>query len=117
MNQAKLKTVPPGNWGAKGIGVTIKANGVDIEYDCADGRIEQKLSIDAKGNFKTSGVHIQSRPGPVHVDSPPEQKPARYEGKISGTTMKLKVVLTETNDVIGEFVLEKDRFPRIHRCL
>jgi len=117
MNQSKLASVPPGIWGATGIALVIEESSVRIEYDCADGEIEQKLSVDKDGNFNVNGVHIPSHPGPIRLDSPPERKPARYEGKISGKTMTLKVTLTENNEKIGEFVLERDKFPRITRCL
>jgi hypothetical protein len=117
MNQSKLTSVPPGIWGATGIGLVIGNNGGEIEYDCADGEIEQKLTVDKNGNFNVNGVHIPSHPGPIRLDSPPERKPARYQGKISGKTMTLAVTLTENNKKIGEYVLERDKFPRIHRCL
>ena len=117
MNQSKLTSVPPGIWGATGIALVVEESSVKIEYDCADGEIKQKLTLDQDGNFNVNGVHIPSHPGPIREDSPPERKPARYEGKISGKTMTLKVTLIENDKKIGEFVLEHDKFPRITRCL
>lgn len=117
MNQSKLIAVPPGYWGARGIGLVVEESGVKIEYDCADGEIEQKLMIDGQGKFDVSGVHIRGLPGPVRMDTPPQRQPARYEGQISGKTLTLKVTLTETKQVIGEFTLEQDKTALIVRCL
>lgn len=117
MNQAKLAAAPTGSWGANGIGIVVEDGGARIEYDCADGEIRGKLMIDGQGNFTANGVHIQQSFGPTRLDNPPQEQPARYTGKISGKTMTLKVVLTETKETVGEYVLEKDKYARIHRCL
>lgn len=117
MKQTKLAAVPAGNWGANGIGLTVEASGARIEYDCADGEIRGKLMIDEQGNFTASGVHIRQSGGPVRLDNPPQEQAASYVGKISGKTMTLKIILTESKETIGEYVLEKDKYARIHRCL
>lgn len=117
MVQAKSVALQPGIWGANGIGLTVEETGGKIEYDCADGEIEQKIRLDKCGSFVAAGVHIPLHGGPLRLDSPPERQPVRYEGKISGNRMTLKVVRIETNETIGEYVLERDKFPRIHRCL
>lgn len=107
----------PGIWGGKGIGLTIEENGVKIEFDCADGEIEKNITLDKNGNFTATGVYIASRGGPVRLDSLLERQPARYEGKVSGNRMMLKVTTGETNEPVGEYVLESNKFPIINRCL
>ena len=73
--------------------------------------------IDTNGKFNTDGVHIPFHGGPVRIDEQPKRESARYEGKISGSIMTLKVILTESKKIIGEFTLERDKTPRIMRCL
>jgi hypothetical protein len=116
MNQTKLVSVPESTWGANGIRLAVEETAVKIEYDCADGEIEQSLKVDEQGNFTANGVHIRQKGGPIREDSPPPRQPARYQGKISGDKMTLKVTLTENGEVIGTFTLERGKTPRMHRC-
>ncbi len=116
MNQTKLVSVPESTWGATGIRLAVEENAVKIEYDCADGEIEQSLKVDEQGNFTANGVHIRQKGGPIREDSPPPRQPARYQGKISGDKMTLKVTLTENGEVIGTFTLERGKTPQMHRC-
>ena len=116
MNQTKLVKVPESIWGANGIRLAVEENAVKIEYDCADGEIEQELKVDEQGNFTANGVHIRQKAGPIREDSPPPRQPARYQGKVSGDKMTLKVTLTETGEVIGSFTLERGKTPRMHHC-
>ncbi len=112
----KLVTVPASVWGADHIILNIGAKGVTIQYDCADGQIEQSLMMDGHGNFAANGFHIQGQAGPVLKDATQTRHPAHYEGKISGDTMLLKVTLTETRKVIGEFTLKRGEIPEMTRC-
>lgn len=116
MSQTKLVAVPASTWGANGIRLAVEENAGTIEYDCADGKIEEPLKVDEQGNFTANGVHIRQKGGPIREDSPPPRQLARYQGRISGNTMTLKVTLTETDEVIGKFSLERGKTPRMHRC-
>ena len=115
MKQSRL--VPVSVWGGNGIRISVEQKNVKVEYACADGEINGRLKMDERGNFKANGFHITQRPGPVRVDDEPESQPVRYEGRISGKTMTLRVTLTENKEVIGNFELERDVTPRLHRCL
>ncbi len=112
----KLLAVPAGKWGAQGIILNVEEKGVTIEYECADGQIEQSLKMDVQGNFTVNGVHTRQRPGPIRADASQTRQPARYEGKILGDKMTLKVILTATQEVIGEFTLERGKTPLMTRC-
>ena len=113
---AKLVTVPASVWGADHIILNVAAKGVTIQYDCADGQIEQSLMMDEHGNFAANGFHIQGQGGPVLKDATQTRQSAHYEGNIAGDTITLKVTLTETNKVIGEFKLERGKVPKMTRC-
>lgn len=116
VTQEKFTAIAPGVWGAEGILVTIEGNGVQIEYECAAGEIKQKFMIDQNGNFNLTGYYKQLSPGPIRVDMPPKLQAANYRGKISGKTMTLKITLTETKEVVGEYSLERDKEVRLRRC-
>lgn len=117
LNRSKLVSAPPGSWGAAGIGLIIEEDSVKIEYDCAAGEIKQKFTIDDQGIFSMKGVYIRRYPGALRVKLPPKRQPAIYEGKISGNKMTLKVILIETNEMLEEVVLERDKISGVRRCL
>lgn len=116
VNQSKPTSVPPGNWGATGVNLVVKENGVTIEYDCANGEIAQKLIINEQGSFSVNGVYTRRSPGALRIKFLPKPQPARYEGKISGNKMTLRVTLTETNKSLEEVVLERGKTGRLQKC-
>lgn len=117
MNQPKLLPIAPGVWGTAGIVLTVEENVVKIQYPCADGEIKGRLTTDEQGYFSVVGVHLQRSGGPLRVGFEPQPQPARFEGKILGETMTLRVTLVENETLIGEFTLEQGKITRLHRCL
>lgn len=116
VNQSKPSSVSPGNWGATGVNFVVEDNGVKIEYDCATGEIAQKLLVDEQGGFSVNGIYTRRYPGALRVKFLPKPQPARYDGKISGDKLTLKVTLTETGKTLEEVVLRRDATGRIHKC-
>ncbi len=112
----KLVEVPTGIWGANGIILNVEKSSAAIQYECADGIIEQPIKVDEKGNFEVTGFHIPQRGGPIRVDAKQVRQPALFEGKITGDKMTFKVTLTESKEVIGDFILEHGKTPRLQRC-
>ena len=110
-------TLITGGWGGNHIGLTATADSSQIEYDCAAGSIHGPIVLDAAGRFTATGSHTVGHGGPVRVDEVPEVHPARYEGRVRGNTMELRVVLTDQNQEIGTFNLERNAQPMVMRCL
>jgi len=115
INKKKSTPIAQGVWGGTGIGFVVGANGVEIEYDCAEGEIKEKLTTNESGNFSVNGFHKRQTPS-IRVDFTPKPQAVIYQGKISGSTMNLKVILTETKEVIGEYVLTRGKTPQIRKC-
>ncbi len=111
------KAVPASLWGGNGIRLTIEEKKATVEYACGDGEITGRLKVDGLGNFRANGFHSRVRPGPVREGVGDQSQPARYEGRISGRKMTLKVTLIESKEIIGNFDLTRDAVPRLHRCL
>jgi hypothetical protein len=115
MNKKKSTSVAAGAWGGTGIGFVVAESGVQIEYDCAEAEIKGKLLTDENGNFNVKGFYKRQTPV-LRVNLIPKPQEADFQGKISGSTMKLKVILTQTKEIIGEFTLTRDAAPRIRKC-
>jgi len=106
-----------GTWGGDQLNLTIgMASGV-LEYDCAHGTIDAAFVTDAEGRFDLAGTLVPESPGPIRDDKPPIVHPARYSGSTDGTTMTLKVTLTDTGDVLGPYQLTRGRAARLTKCL
>lgn len=116
VDQTRLYAVTPGNWGGTGINVVVEKKSVNVQYDCAEGEMSGPLKTDKKGNFRVDGFHTRHAFGPTRLDNMPRALPARYEGKIIGNVMTVKVTLTKTNEVVGEFTLERGKTGRLRRC-
>jgi hypothetical protein len=116
MGQKRLKTITPGEYGGVGIQFVVGKRDVAIEYDCASGRITESLKADQKGNFVAKGFHKRESPGPIRLKLQPKEQAARYEGKISAGKIRFRVVLIETGEVVGEFIVDRGKEGRIRKC-
>lgn len=109
-------TVPSGIWGADGVMLEVKEKGVTIEYGCATGHIDQIFTTNPDGVFGINGTQVSGNPGPVLIGVKPVVTEVRYEGKIAGDTMTLKVTQIQNKKMIGEFTLKRGMTPEITRC-
>lgn len=108
--------VPHGNWGGQHIGLIVTDTGATINYDCAHGTIDQAL-VTADGIFTAIGTHYQEHGGPIRDGEPVDKHPARYDGRTDGKTMTLDVTLTDTDQKLGTFKLERGASPNVFKCL
>lgn len=116
MAQTRLTRITPSEWGGTGISLVVEANRVVIDYDCATGRIPRALRIDRSGTFVARGFYKPESPGPIRLKFQPPEQPVRYEGNISSTKMKFRVVREGTNEVIGEYTAERGKTARVRKC-
>ena len=105
-----------GQWGGEHISMEVAADGAKLEYDCAHGRISEKIVPDGEGKFVAKGFHTRERGGPVREGEDNEQ-PAVYRGSIKEKTMTLAVELAANNETIGTFTLTHGSAGRIRKCL
>src|SRR5688572_20054419 len=105
-----------GTWGGEHIAMEITDAGATIEYDCAHGRITEKISLNADGTFETKGFHTRERGGPVRQGENNEE-PAVYRGSVKDETMTLAVELAKSNESAGSFTLTQGKQGRIRKCM
>lgn len=115
--QSAQTPVPAGEWGGKGIKLTVTSAGANIEYDCAAGTIDERLLTDASGKFVAAGRHAFGQGGPREKgERPSKRHAARYEGTRDANTMRLTVTLPGLGRKVGEFTLELGRRASLDRC-
>jgi hypothetical protein len=112
---------PPGEtltgaWGGLHVLLNLSADGGRIEYDCAQGTIDQPVRPDASGAFHVRGQHTQHQGGPARVaDEPPAPKQALYDGTVTGDRMQLRVSID--GEAIGNYALQRGADPQMVHCL
>ena len=105
-----------GNWGGEHIAMEVTDGGATIEYDCAHGRITERIAPAADGKFEAKGIHKRERGGPTRQGED-EGQPAIYRGSLKDETMTLTVELVENNEPVGTFTLTHGKTGRIRKCL
>lgn len=115
MEQQKTD-VKAGRWGGTGLLLSVEKRSATIEFECANATIASRLSTGKGGKFSATGTLTRRSFGPIRLDSMPQPQPARFEGKVTGIQMKLKVTLIETGELIGNYVLEHNKLGRMTRC-
>ena len=114
---ATAPTPLAGEWGGDHVALTFTGSSARVEYDCAHGRVDGPLRLDANGRILAHGVHVRERGGPVREGDVPDAHPAEYRGRVEGRTLRLTVRLLDTGQEVGTFVLRRGATPRLLRCL
>lgn len=95
----------------------VTSAGARLEYDCADGVIDEPLRPDADGRFSATGTHTPGRGGPIREGEILPAFRARYDGRVKGEQMSLRVTMTETGVELGPFELRRGSSGLLVRCL
>ena len=106
-----------GQWGGAGIALEVTSDGVDINFDCAHGHIDQSIVPDAEGAFSVKGAYVREHGGPTRIDENQNSSPAIYKGKITSDMMTLTVTFPDGSADVGPFKLDRGKSGRIHKCL
>jgi len=115
--EANTPALITGDWGGQHLGLTARASGADLEYDCALGRIAEPIRPDGSGRFVAAGEHYPGHGGPIRIDEEQVKRPARYSGVVQGDVMTLSVLLTDSGEALGSFTLVLGRSPHVFKCL
>jgi len=116
-SESRTKKLPMGRWGGEHISMEVTERHTTIEYDCAHGRIDQRILLDRRGRFNVSGMHSPERGGPVRQGEQGAGNPVRFSGQVNGKTMKLSVRDSVTKELVGDFTLFYGAEPRLRKCM
>lgn len=114
--EALTKGLPVGLWGGEHISMQVTEQRTTVEYDCAHGTIDQRITLDRLGRFDVPGMQIPEHGGPVRRDEQPSGYPVRFAGQVNGKTMKLSVKNSDTKALIGDFTLVFGSEPKLRKC-
>lgn len=101
-----------GTWGGDNAGLIATDTSAHVHIGCTLGDTKGRIVVDAYGHFEIAGTY--------NVDAYPIDRgithPARFTGQISGKTMMLSVVLTDTGRQLGPVTLVLDKEPKMGPC-
>ncbi len=101
-----------GMWGGENAALIADDTSAHIHIGCTYGNIHNRIMLDADGRFDMAGEqNITAHPvdrGILH--------PARFSGRVIGSTMTLTVTLTDTTVTLGPVLLWYGKEPRMGPC-
>jgi hypothetical protein len=114
-NKGAAGKLAAGTWGGQHIRLSVRADGAEVEFDCASGTLAGPLTLSADGRFDARGTFMREG-GPTRIDANRTGQAARFEGHVSGRQLTLKVTLTDTAQDAGTFTLTHGSEGRLWKC-
>ncbi|HJQ35004.1 MAG TPA: hypothetical protein VJ866_22835 [Pyrinomonadaceae bacterium] len=106
----------PGTWGGQHVRFEVTEGGANVEFDCAHATLKGKILVNGAGQFSARGTYFPEHGGPVRADETNEGFPARFEGRVGGSLMKLTVTRVSPREDLGTFSLARDKEAEIFKC-
>ena len=110
-------SVATGTWGGTDIRLEVTDRGAQADFGCAHGSIDEPMTLDSDGRFDAKGTYAPEGHGPQREDQSGQGRPARYAGRVQGSTMTVTISLIESGETVGPFTLTHGKTPKITKCL
>ena len=110
-------SVATGTWGGDHLSLEVMDRGAQADFDCAHGSIDEPVTLDSDGRFDAKGSYAPEGPGPQREDQSGQGRPARYAGRVQGSTMTITISLIESGETVGPFTLTRGKTPKLTKCL
>ena len=114
--EIRTKGLLVGLWGGEHISMQVTELRTTVEYDCAHGTIDQRITLDRRGRFDVAGIQVAEHGGPVRQNEQLASYPVRFAGQVNGKTMKLSVRNSDTRKLVGVFTLVYGVEPILRKC-
>jgi hypothetical protein len=114
--EAKGDRLAAGVWGGEHVRLQVNDGGAAVEFDCANGSIDQPVVLDGEGRFNVKGRYAAEHGGPVRRDETDNTRPARYAGQVKGDTLTLNVTVGDSKESVGPFTLTRGSEGRVMKC-
>jgi len=104
-----------GNWGGQDANVILTGSGGTVEYGCGLAVLDQSWTVSPSGVFSATAQHY-TEGGPVPIGGTPPH-PARIDGQVHGNLLTFTETLTDLNQSLGPFTVERGKVVQLVRCL
>jgi hypothetical protein len=115
--EIRTKGLLVGLWGGEHISMQVAELRTTVEYDCAHGTIDRRITLDRRGRFDVSGMQVAEHGGPVRQNEQLASYPVRFSGQVNGKRMKLSVRNSVTRKLVGIFTLVYGGEPKLRKCM
>ncbi len=105
-----------GEWGGLHLAMSVTAKGATLEFDCAHGKVDMPMRVDARSRFAVRGTYVQEHGGAIRSGEVPNSQAALYTGTLTGNQMTIAVRLLAPNQEIGTFALTRGAPARVLKC-
>ncbi len=106
-----------GSWGGEHALLTLTESGGSMEYDCATGTVAADWAVTSDGQFSATGSFLAGHGGPIGWQEDTTSRPASYRGSIHGSVMQFTVTLTDSAQVLGNYLLRQGSNGSVFKCL
>ena len=115
-NPAATDRLAKGVWGGEHIRADVTDRGVEFEFDCAHGAIEQVIVLTSKGGFDVPGKFIPQHGGPVRDDEENKGIAVRYTGTVRDSELSMTITNTTTKESLGDYLLTRGSEGCVTQC-
>lgn len=112
----KTDAAPVGDWGGEHISLQLSERGGKLEFDCAHGTIDQRITLDRQGGFDVTGTFVEEHGGPVRQNERGRSHQVRYTGRVREGKMKLTIRQSNTKKIVGTFTLALGEEAMLVKC-
>jgi hypothetical protein len=104
-------------WGGDHIAMTVAADGVHLELDCAHADTAAPILVDSHDRFSVAGTFTQEHGGPIRVGEPADSRPAILSGTAVLRVITLSIHVPDLARDLGPFQLTFGSSGRVVKCL
>lgn len=110
-------TLPAGTYGGEHIAISVSADKMHIEFDCAHATFDGPFTV-VNGQFQAKGTFTREAGVQIEPDLMPPGEPAVIEGTLTGNS--LTIIITVNGDrsrQVGPLTATLGKRPDIFKCL
>jgi hypothetical protein len=104
-----------GQWGGTVVSLSLTESGGTLSYQCGNGTIDGRWTVDADGGFHGAGQHFFGG-GPL-PESGRTPHQASYRGRIEGDRFTLSVDLGHMEQTLGPYTMTRGGHQVTELCL
>jgi hypothetical protein len=113
---ARNQKLANGVWGGQHIRAEVTDKGAALEFDCANGTIDQPITLNDKGSFDVKGKFAVEHGGPVRRGEESNGRTVRYIGRLKNKQLTLTLSDLNTKEDLGSFTLTLGNEGRLMKC-
>lgn len=105
-----------GQWGGSGANLSLTPTGGSIDFGCGSASIDSGWTVGPGLRLRGTGVY-HAGGGPLPPPGGGSPHPAALQGQVGRLQITFSLIVTDLNDTLGPFVVERGKQVNLLRCL